>query len=531
MQGKKQYTEKLFNSFQLSERVPENNFYRRLRQKLDLRFVQPRTTHLYGVTGHPSIDSVVFFKLMLVGYLENISSDRKLIDHCSLRMDILFFLGYDIDEPLPWHSTVSRTRQIIDEKLFEELFSHIYSMCVASGMVSGHTQAVDSAYIKANASMESIEQKQAPKESVKEFVQKGNKENLPERQAGHQPQRKAKENKASQEQKTITSSQKELRQLHSRNQYFKENKIEEHGSKVANSFKSYSNQTHYSPTDPDARISTKPGKARQLNYLCNMAVDSCQGVITHIQADYADKKDSRYTMDMATKTKTELAKNNFILENILADTGYSSGINYHELEKENIKAYIPTSGVYKHERDGFTYHKETDSFTCRNNKKLLHKKTYTNAAGSLMKSYRSSRKDCRDCPFKKTCLGKAAQEKKFELSYYQEEYERAWQRQQSKHFKHMVRVRAGTVEPVFGNLINYYGLKKINTKGIKGAHKCMLMSAIAFNLKKLMKFLSKKTNTKVQAMHRQPCAFLKPSLFHLIRAVLRHPYFAAINAN
>jgi len=60
----------------------------------------------------------------------------------------------------------------------------------------------------------------------------------------------------------------------------------------------------------------------------------------------------------------------------------------------------------------------------------------------------------------------------------------------------MVRVRAGTVEPVFGNLINYYGLRKINTKGIQCAHKYMLMSALVFNLKKLLKFISKKALPK-----------------------------------
>lgn len=91
MQGKKNYTEKLFSNFRLSERVPKENFYRRLKDRLDLKFIYTHTKHLYGNTGHPSVDPVVFFKLMLVGYLENIISDRQLIEHCSMRMDILFF--------------------------------------------------------------------------------------------------------------------------------------------------------------------------------------------------------------------------------------------------------------------------------------------------------------------------------------------------------------------------------------------------------------------------------------------------------
>jgi len=523
MQGRKNYSEKLFQLFQLSDRVPEENFYRRLRSKLNLQFISKGTKHLYGETGNPSIDPVVFFKLMLVGYLENITSDRRLIEHCSMRLDILFFLGYDIDEQLPWHSTVSRTRQLYDDKLFEKLFSNVFSICVQSGMVSGHTQAVDSAYIKANASMDSIEKK-VPKQEMKDFLKQSETEN-------HQPLRKAKENKAGDEQKTISCTEKEINQLHTRNQYFKENKIAQHGSKVEKSFQSFSNQTHYSPTDPDARIATKPGKPRQLNYLCNMAVDTAQGVISHVQADYADKKDSRYTLDMALKTKASLHKNQIILQNILADTGYSSGVNYHELEKENITAYIPTSGVYKHERAGFIYNKEEDTFTCANNKKLLHKKTYTNTAGSLMKSYRSTRKDCRDCPFKKTCLGKKAQEKKFELSYYQEEYERAWERQQTNYFKRMVKLRHGTIEPVFGSLINYYGLRKINTKGKSGAHKCMLMSACAYNLRKLMKFILRKTNVKVEALQRELCAFFQTAFSDIITSILANLNFQFTKLN
>jgi len=93
MQGKKSYQEKLFTSFQLSAYVPEENFYRRLNQALDLGFLYLKTDHLYGDCGQKSIDPVVFFKLCLVGYLENIISDRQLLSHCKMRLNILFFFG------------------------------------------------------------------------------------------------------------------------------------------------------------------------------------------------------------------------------------------------------------------------------------------------------------------------------------------------------------------------------------------------------------------------------------------------------
>jgi transposase len=165
MQGKKKYQEKLFTDFKLSERVPPTNFYRRLKEVVDLDFLYSLTKDFYGSSGQKSIDPVVFFKLCLVSYLENITSDRKLIDHCSMRLDILYFLGYDIDEELPWHFTISRTRQLFPESVFEQVFTNVFNLCVEVGMVSGHTQAIDSAPVKANASMDSLELK-VPEEEL-----------------------------------------------------------------------------------------------------------------------------------------------------------------------------------------------------------------------------------------------------------------------------------------------------------------------------------------------------------------------------
>ena len=157
MQGKKNYQEELFIDFQLSERVPKDNFYRRLKNILKLDFLYNLTKPYYGDCGQKSIDPVVFYKLCLVGYLENITSDRGLLSHCSMRTDIVFFLGYNINEPLPWHSTLSRTRAMFPESIFVEVFEKILMQCIDSGLVSGHTQVIDSAPVKANASMDSLE--------------------------------------------------------------------------------------------------------------------------------------------------------------------------------------------------------------------------------------------------------------------------------------------------------------------------------------------------------------------------------------
>src|SRR5680860_409783 len=270
MQGRQDYQEKLFMNFQLSEHVPQENFYRRLKEVLDLRFLYKETANYYGDCGQKSVDVVVFFKLCLVGYLENIISDRQVIQHSSMRLDILYFLDYDIDEPLPWHSTISRTRQLFPEEVFECVFSKVFSMCVKKGMVSGHTQVIDAAPIKANASMESLELK-VPEEELEEHLRK----------VRHFSREDRKVNKASKEDQTIMANKHKLKDIASRNKKWAKDQDGRPGAQHKKA-KYTSNHTHYSPSDPDARISVKPGKTRKLNYASQLTVDSSHYVITDI---------------------------------------------------------------------------------------------------------------------------------------------------------------------------------------------------------------------------------------------------------
>ena len=290
MQGKKIYQEKLFNNFQLSDRIPKENFYRRLSLVLDLDYLYTLTKEYYGSSGQKSIDPIVFFKLCLVGYLENIISDRKLIQHCSLRLDILYFLGYDIDEELPWHSTISRTRQLFPECVFEEVFTRVFMLCVDKGMVSGHTQAIDSAPVKANASMDSLELK-VPEEDLETHLSKVRVQSYRDRQV---------QNKAPKKQQVITANDQELKAIQSRNKKWAKDQDQRPGA--GNKGSRYtSNKTHYSPTDPDARISVKPGKARKLNHMSQLSVDTAHHVISDIKAYHADKKDNQYLQEITKR--------------------------------------------------------------------------------------------------------------------------------------------------------------------------------------------------------------------------------------
>lgn len=514
MQGKKVYFEKLFSNFQLSHRVPKTNFYRRLKEVLDLSFLYQETKKYYGSCGQKSIDPVVFFKLCLVGYLENIISDRKLIEHCSMRLDILFFLGFDIDEELPWHSTLSRTRQLFPESLFESVFEKVLSMCIEKGMVAGHTQAIDSAPVKANASMDSLELK-VPEEKLDEYIRKA--------RYLSSPDRKAQKNRASDKEQTITASNRDLKALASRTKNWQKTQDQRPGAGNRGA-KYTSNKTHYSPTDPDARISVKPGKARKLNYLSQLGVDSANHVITHIQADFADRKDSQCLQAITRQLKRRLWKQGLHWQNLLADTGYSSGENYAFLEQQEITAYIPPHGTYKGGPDHFTYIKDGDYWLCRHNKKVTFRKVTveTSKNNNKKRLYLTRASDCKGCPYKTKCAGKAP-EKRIAVTVYKAEYERVIARIKSKPGRYMKSKRQSTVEPVFGTLTQFLGMRKVNTRGIAAANKCMIMSAVAYNIKKYLNFEQKriksmaktaisfihllKHQTRAQIIQLQPCYF------------------------
>jgi hypothetical protein len=178
---------------------------------------------------------------------------------------------------------------------------------------------------------------------------------------------------------------------------------------------------------------------------------------------------------------------------VLADTNYSSGESYAYLESQGITAYIPVHGSYLPERKGFIYNKEKDCYVCNTGAVLsycgIRERKYDKR---LTKVYRSQCSDCRHCPQKELCC-KTSKCKEIEESVAKPYYDAAYQRMNTTKGKQKMRLRSATVEPVFGTLLYYRGMKKVYTKGNELAHKQLLMATAAYNLKKLMNFRSIKT--------------------------------------
>lgn len=445
MQGKKKYQEKLFLNFQLSSAVPEDNFYRRLNQLIDFTFLYKATARYYGSEGQRSIDPVVFMKLMLVGYLENCNSDRRIISISKMRLDILYFIGYDIDEELPWHSTLSRTRQLYGEEVFMKLFKNVLKQCVDKGLVSGKRQAIDGVYVKANASFDSMVSREIMNDAEvfgKELAENEQDESASVAKLASPKSSKQKQNPA--------------------------------------------NETHYNRNDPEAKISVKPGKAVALNYLGQVSVDTSSHTITHIQAFPADLRDSDCLPEVVKQLKDNLQGLGMTLEEIVADTGYSSGKSLQSLEENNIEGYIPNRAQFIYERTDFPYNKEGDYYECKNNKRLTYRGTYL-AGKYYNKEYRLDRSGCKNCGFQASCTAYGKHKTRIRETIDRPYYERMHLRMQSSKAKTAMKQRQSTVEPVIGTLVNFLGMKRVNTIGRIQANKCLTMAAIAYNLKKLLK--------------------------------------------
>ena len=401
MQVRKEIQPKMMYQVNINDLVSVDNFYRKLNQTLDLNFLYKSTINYYGKEGQESIDPVVFFKICLVGYLNNINSDRRLIDFCSNCIDVRWYLKYDLDEVLPWHSTISGTRQLYGEEVFLSLFQKVLSLCVEKGMVRGKRQAIDSAYIKANASMDSLQEKAVVSESelnqdVADYCEELNENSEYKIQAIT--------NEITPKDKggitVLRQKRKEVEQHHDwKKEAYKDmpgkgksdaGRADEFGNIIRPKY--LSNHTHTNPTDPDARISVKPGKPRQMNYYAQVAVDDSNHVITAAGADFADKRDSECLPRILTQNIQNLKQNEINPEQILADTGYSSGTSLAFCEEHNIDAFIPNHGQYKYSREGFVYNEQLDQYECtKGNKAILpYRKTIQDYDNNSKKVYRSS---------------------------------------------------------------------------------------------------------------------------------------------
>ncbi len=239
MMGQHDRSEALFYYFRLEDQVPENHLLRLIEKHTSFEFVRERLRNSYSETGRPSIDPELLLRILLIGYLYGISSERKLVEELRMHLAWRWFIGLGFDQEIPHHSTFSKNRhgRFQESKLFQELFEQIVKQCVEVGLVQGKHLSVDGSLVEANAAKGS----RIPREQLVE---------------------------AAQVHHTVRQYLQELEQ---------QNPAEE----------PVHEQEQVSTTDPDSTYATKGGTPARLGYYDNYLVDNHSCVIVGVQATAA----------------------------------------------------------------------------------------------------------------------------------------------------------------------------------------------------------------------------------------------------
>ena len=153
MMGQHSRSEALFYYFRLEDQVPETHLLRLIEKHISFAFVREKLKASYSDTGRPSIDPELLLRILLIGYLYGITSERKLVEELHMHLAWRWFTGLGFDQEIPHHSTFSKNRhgRFQESKLFEELFEQIVLRCVEVGLVQGKHLSVDGSFVEANA--------------------------------------------------------------------------------------------------------------------------------------------------------------------------------------------------------------------------------------------------------------------------------------------------------------------------------------------------------------------------------------------
>ncbi len=449
MMGQHSRSEALFYYFRLEDQVPENHLLRLIDRHISFDFVHDALRDCYSETGRPSIDPEVLLRILLIGYLYGITSERKLVEELRMHLAWRWFTGLGFDQEVPHHSTFSKNRhgRFQESDLFKELFERIVSECSRVGLVKGEHLSVDGSFIQADANHDS----RSPREQLAE---------------------------AAQVNRTVRQY---LRELEEQNGEGEPERVHE--------------QDKVSTTDPDATFLTTGKRPAELGYFNNYLVDNASCVIVGVEATAA--RLSQESAAARAMIERFHQREGYYPQSLAADTGYGNGEMLDWLERHSITGHIPVkecplgkSGLYGVEQ--FTYRPENNSYVCPEGKQL----TYVGInPRNRTHVYASTPKRCRDCSQKAQCT--RGQTRFLQIHIYEGARQRARERAQTAEFGVARRARR-KVEALFAELKNQIGLRRLRLRRMKFVQEQFFLAAAAQNLKRLVRFLSRTTPPLVE---------------------------------
>jgi transposase len=299
--------------------APGHPFYKRLNELLDQEkfdeFAERESVRFYADNnGRPSLPPGTYFRLLLIGYFEGIDSERGIAWRAADSLALRQFLHIGLDEYTPDHSTISRTRRLIDVETHRKVFLWVLCLLADRGLLKGKTIGVDATTLEANAAMRSIVRRDSG-ETYEDFL-KG----------------------LAQQSGILTPTREELARL--------DRKRKKKGS----------NEEWMSPIDPDARITKMQDGRTHLAHKAEHAVDMETGAVVAVTLQAADQGDTttmRETIAEAGETIAELVERDAErpsnpkpqvnvngIEEVVADKGYHSGAALVALMQAQARTYI-----------------------------------------------------------------------------------------------------------------------------------------------------------------------------------------------
>jgi transposase len=436
----------LFYSFDLDAAVPRDHLVREIAAVLDLTWVYDELAPHYPSIGRPSIDPVLMIRMLIIGYVFGIRSERALCREVQVNLAYRWFCGLSIEDKLPDHSAFSRARneRFRESDIFRRVFECVVQACIAANLVGGEGFAVDASLIAADA-------------NKRRSIPGGewNKEIDPE-----QASRAVKEYLATLDDPAYGKA-----------------------SEVTPKF--------ISPSDPAAQWTGALRNAAFFAYADNYLIDVKFGVIMDVEASRA----IRQAEVGAARTMIGRTEARFGLKPswLAADTAYGSAPNLDWLVNEKgIAPHVPVIDKSKRDdgtfsREAFIYDKEQDIYICPAGKRLKTSGTLVNGGATLL--YRASNSDGGQCPLKPKCCPRSPQRKvPRDMNEAARDVARAIARTQQ--FAQTRRDRK-KIEMLFAHLKRILRLGRLRLRGPRGAQFEFTLAAIAQNLRRLGKMIAR----------------------------------------
>jgi len=463
----------------LDQLVPANHFYRRLDRILDLSFVRDLVADRYARGGRPSVDPVVFFKLQLVMLFEGIRSERQLLALAADRLSVRWYLGYDLTEPLPDHSSLTRIRDRFGLDIFRRFFDAVVARCVAAGLVWGAELYFDATKVAANAAPASVQPRFVVEAHLAALFAVDPQEDGEEEDSGEMPGGRVVVPSALsvEEHDALTAENAQRHDWLAREGRQQRDVFHGNYRRIAD-FK-------VSATDPDASLMPTPGKTKaHPGYHTHYVVDGGKArIILTALVTPSEVTESQPMLDLLWHSRFRW---HLWPRQVTGDTTYGTLENIRAVETAGIRAYIPVRDANKRAPlfglDAFIYDATADVYRCPNGETLrVVARSYTERTTR----YEPPRGACQVCPLRTRCTtskeGRQVQ-RSFDTGYL----DRVRSYYPTEAYQKALRKRKVWVEPLFAEAKRWHGMRQFRLRGLGKVNSEALLVASVQNLKRLM---------------------------------------------